>query len=74
MNNAAKPSSHQHHRNKNTNNIKAAAKTPASALAVDAKQKRMNRKANRRAKQQEVRGDFFCNDICVTKCFSAHAP
>ncbi len=55
MNNAAaKPASHQH-RNKNTNNIKAASKTPASALAVDAKQKRMNRKANRRAKQQEVR-------------------
>ncbi len=55
MNNAAaKPASHQQHRNKNTNN-KAAAKTPASVLAVDAKQKRMNRKANRRAKQQEVR-------------------
>ena len=53
MNNAAKPASHQH-RNKITNK-KAAAKTPASALTVDAKQKRMNRKANRRAKQQEVR-------------------
>lgn len=66
MNNAAaKPASSHQHRNKNTNNIKAAAKTPASALAVDAKQKRMNRKANRRAKQQEVRGVFFCNDICM---------